>query len=105
MKNGYKIHWTPNALDELAQTIEYLQKNFTEKELSKLALKIEETVQLISQNPELFQKSDTKDIRRVVILKFNIMYYRVQDNKIQILSFFSNRQNPNKTYLNTNETE
>jgi len=32
MKNGYKIHWTPNALDELAQTIEYLRNNFTEKE-------------------------------------------------------------------------
>lgn len=56
MKNGYEIHWTPNALVELEQTIEYLQNNFTKKEISKLALKIEETVQLISQNPALFQK-------------------------------------------------
>ncbi len=56
MKNGYEIHWTQNALDELAQTIEYLQKNFTEKELSKLALKIEETIQLILSESGTFPK-------------------------------------------------
>ena len=96
MKNGYKTHWTPNALKGLTKTIEYLQKNFTEKEIEKLALKIEETVQLISQNPELFQKSETKNIRRAVVLKFNTVYYRIKNNKIEILSFFSNRQNPDK---------
>lgn len=99
MKNGYKIHWTPNALSELEQTIEYLQNNFTEKEISKLALKIEEIVQLISQNPELFQKSDRNDTHRVPILKLNTMYYRVKAKRIEILSFFSNRQNPDKRHI------
>lgn len=99
MKNGYKIHWTPNALDELAQTIEYLHNNFTEKEISKLALKIEEIVQLISQNPEIFQKSEIGNIHQVPILKFNTMYYRVKGKRIEILSLFSNRQNPNKRYI------
>ncbi len=37
MKNGYKVFWTQNALDELSGTIEYLKNNFTEKELKKLA--------------------------------------------------------------------
>lgn len=96
MKNGCKIYWTPNALAELEQTIEYLQNNFTEKEISKLALKIEEIVQLISRNPELFQKSDRNDMHRVPILKFNTMYYRVKAKRIEILSFFPNRQNPDK---------
>lgn len=96
MKNGCKIYWTPNALAELEQTIEYLQNNFTEKEISKLALKIEEIVQSISRNPELFQKSDRNDIHRVPILKFNTMYYRVKAKRIEILSFFPNRQNPDK---------
>ncbi|MFA7615219.1 MAG: type II toxin-antitoxin system RelE/ParE family toxin [Weeksellaceae bacterium] len=94
MKNGYKIHWTRNALEELSDTIEYLQRNFTDKEITRLALKIEETLQLISQNPELFQKSEIKNIRRVVILKFNTMYYRIENDNVEILSFFSNRQNP-----------
>ena|SRR5215213_4191034 len=96
MKSGYKILWTDNALQELERTIEYLERNFTRKELEKLSQKIENIVSLISQNPRLFSKSDKKDIYRVTILKFNTMYYRIKGDNIEILSFFSNRQNPKK---------
>lgn len=36
MKNGCKILWTDNALNELEKTIEYLEANWTEKELQNL---------------------------------------------------------------------
>jgi len=96
MKSGYKILWTDHALGELEKTIEYLETNFTRKELEKLSQKIESIVSLISQNPRLFSKSDKKGIFRVTILKFNTMYYRVQGDSIEILSFFSNRQHPKR---------
>ena len=96
MKNGYKILWTDHALDELKKTIEYLQINFSEKELKRLSQKIESMTELISQNPKLFPVSDKKEVHQVTILKFNTMYYRLQDDIIEILSFFSNRQNPKK---------
>ena len=100
MKNGYKILWTDFALKELEDTIEYLEENWTEKELQNLALNIEETLKLITQNPELFQGSEIKkDIRRAIILSHNTMYYRVKNNQIEIISFFSNRQNPKKRKL------
>jgi plasmid stabilization system protein ParE len=97
MKNGYKILWTDNALKELEKTIAYLEENWTEKELRKLAIHLEKTLSLISQNPYIFQSSETKkDIRRTVILSLNTLYYRVSENTVEILSFFSNRQNPEK---------
>ena len=100
MKNGYKILWTDNALKELEITIEYLEENWTEKELRNLALKLEEIVTLVSQNPNLFQVSDIKkEIRRVIILSHNTLYYRITDNQIEIISFFSNRQSPKKRKL------
>jgi plasmid stabilization system protein ParE len=100
MKNGYKILWTDNALKELEITIEYLEENWTEKELRNLALKLEEIVTLVSQNPNLFQVSDIKkEIRRVIILSHNTLYYRIADNQIEIISFFSNRQSPKKRKL------
>ena len=40
-----------------------------------------------------------KDIHRVVILTYNTLYYRVKNNQIEIISFFSNRQNPKKRML------
>jgi len=96
MKSGYKIFWTAHALDELAATIAYLEINFPDKTLQRLAQKIESITELTAFNPQLFAKSDQTGIYKVSVLKFNTMYYRVQDDTVEILSFFSNRQNPGK---------
>lgn len=97
MKNGYKILWTDNALKELEKTIVFLEENWTEKELRRLAINLEKTLSLISQNPFIFQSSEIKkDIRRAVVLSLSTLYYRVSENNVEIVSFFSNRQNPDK---------
>ncbi len=97
MKNGYKILWTDNAIKELEKSIEYLEVHWTEKELINLATHLEKILNLISQNPYLFQASDfKKGVRRAVILTINTLYYRVNEKNVEILSFFSNRQNPKK---------
>lgn len=99
MKNGYKVVWTANALEELAETLKYLKNNFSDKEIKRLALRIENVAELISKNPSLFAKSEVKDICRVPILKFNTMYYRVLADEVHVLSFFSNRQAPQRNKI------
>ena len=100
MKNGYKILWTDFALKELENTINYLETHWTERELRNLAIKLEETLTLVSKNPTLFQISDfKKEIRRAVVLSHNTLYYRIEKNQIEIISFFSNRQSPKKRRL------
>lgn len=100
MKNGHKILWTDNALKELQDTIEYLQEHWSDKELRNLVNNLEKTLNLISNNPNLFQSSEyKKDIRRAVVMKFNTLYYRVNEDTVEIISFFSNRQNPIKRKL------
>ncbi len=96
MESGYKILWTDNALNELQETYSYLELNWTVKILNKLSTELDKTLKLISRNPQLFQISEYKNIRRIILLRFNTLYYRVdEENKVvEILSFFSNRQNP-----------
>ncbi len=96
MKSGYKVHWTKHALDELAQTLEYLEKNFSEKEIKRLARKVESITELLSRHPKMFPESESKNVRKVVILKYNTLYYRIKQDTVEVLSFFSNRQNPKK---------
>lgn len=96
MKSGYRIFWTEHASSELDQTIQYLQTEFSAKEISKLLIKLEETLELISINPKIFPISDKRGIHKVILLKYNSMYYREINNSVEILSFFSNRQNPKK---------
>ena len=100
MGNGYRIVWTDNALHELRVTFEYIENNWTEKELRKLSNEIESTINLISNNPGLFPMTEGRNIRKAVVKKLNTLYYReMDDNKVEILSFFSNRQNPDKKKL------
>lgn len=98
MRSGYQINWTEHALNELAQTIQYLEENFTDRELTLLANSLDKTLLLISKNPKLFSHSISKsEIRKVIVRKYNTLYYRIKDeSSIEILSFFSNRQNPEK---------
>ena len=100
MESGYKILWTDHALFELESTLQYIESNFSKKELRNISKQIDSIIYLISINPYLFQESENKKgVRKAVILKYNSMYYRVMNDTIEILSFFSNRQNPDKVEL------
>jgi len=48
-------------------------------------------------NPEMGSiEHYEKQIRGVVITKHNTLFYRIEDQKLILLSFFDNRQHPNK---------
>ncbi len=97
MKNGYKFFWTDHALSELKQTITYLKENWSEKEIKNFAEILEEIIDLIERNPKLFPIFyKKKNVRRAVVEKHNNLYYLINKDTIEILSLFSNRQNPKK---------
>lgn len=99
MEKGFEILWTDLALEELSETVGYLEREFSQKEIDILGDEIERITSIISQNPNIFPLSDRLQIRKVVILKFNTLYYRIMNEKVEILSFFSNRQSPEKKKL------
>lgn len=99
MEKGFEILWTDLALEELSETVEYLKREFSQKEIDNLGDEIERITSIISQNPNIFPNSDRLKTRKAVILKFNTLYYRIMNDKIEIVSFFSNRQSPDKMKL------
>lgn len=97
MISGYKILWTDHAITELKETIEYLENNWTERELRTFSAKLDHTIELISKSPEIFPASlEKKNIRKAVVEKHNNLYYRINKNSVEIVSLFSNRKNPKK---------
>ena len=100
MKSGCKILWTDHATSELKETVEYLENKWTERELRKFSVKLEHTLELISKSPEIFQSSvEKKNIRKAVVDKNNSLYYRFNNNSIEVVSLFSNKKSPNKRKL------
>ena len=41
MKSGYKVKWTDNAIAELRATFEYLEENWSAKEMRSLSVEID----------------------------------------------------------------
>ena len=99
MEKGFEILWTDLALEELSETVGYLKREFSQKETDILGDEIERISSIISQNPNIFPNSDRLQTRKAVILKFYTLYYRIMNDKIEIVSFFLNRQSPDKMKL------
>ncbi len=95
MKNTYKVLWSKRAYNNLANIISYLEENWTEKEITKLSQKLDRCISIIERNPEAFPASHTKpELRRVVITKQNILYYKIDRNIIKLVNIFDTRRNP-----------
>jgi len=95
MKSTYKIIWTNHALSELKEIIEYLESNWTHKEISRLFRKIEKSIGQIERNPLMYPKTEKREsVRRAVLTRQLTLYYKTDNNFIYILSLFDNRRDP-----------
>ncbi len=101
MGNTYKLIWSEEALENLKGIIEYLEKNWTTREIRRFARLLDENLNLIKVNPQTFPKSDhSKVFRRAVISKQVSIIYQVENHAVHIISVFDNRQNPNRLKKN-----
>ncbi|MEQ1764716.1 MAG: type II toxin-antitoxin system RelE/ParE family toxin [Pyrinomonadaceae bacterium] len=97
MKSGYRLLWSDKALEELRRTFAYLEENFSDLEIRRVTAKLEFTLKLIVQNPFAFPHSQkSQGMRRALVTRHNTIFYRISRNQVEILSFFSNRQDPDQ---------
>lgn len=92
-----KVFWTKRAEKSFQKVIEYLQENWSEKEIRNFVKKTFTIINYISERPRMFPYSPQQDIYNAVITKqTNLIYRIVEDKQIDILFFWDNRQNPKK---------
>lgn len=87
------IRWSPNAKEELATVLAYVDEHFGSDAALNLLDAIDATTSLIAEFPQMFPRSSTRpSIRKAVISKQNSLLYRVKAKEIQILHFWDNRR-------------
>ena len=97
MESGYKIDWSEEAIRNLDGIIDYLKREWTDKEIIKFVSKLDKAINLISTNPNLFRLTNKrKNIRRCVLMKQVSIYFRHTEDSVYIISIFDTRQNPAK---------
>lgn len=87
------IVWSKIAKLQLATVLEYyVQRNGNPNYSLKLLNEIEDLLQTLS-NSELIGRLCSNKFTRVIPLKVYLIFYEINGNKIEIISFWDNRQN------------
>ena len=97
---AYKIVWTKQAIKGYDNIINYLEENWSEKEVINFINETEQFETLTSQ-PKILQKSDKHpNLYRGPINRLTILVYRIKplNKQILLISIRGARQKPLKYY-------
>jgi hypothetical protein len=97
--SSYNIIWSPKAKITYYQVLEYLELNWTIKEIKSFINRTDYVIEHISQTPFHYPYSLKGDTYKCVLIKQVSLFYRIKQQEIELLLFWDNRQNPAKLIL------
>lgn len=94
-----QVIWSTKATKELFDILEYWNLNNLSKTYSNnLYQKIQINIKYIAENNFIGKPSDVEGVRVVVISNY-LLFYQISENRIEILSLFDGRRNPEDVLL------
>jgi plasmid stabilization system protein ParE len=91
-----QIIWTPQAEKSFKQIIDYLEENWTKKEVLNFIKATEDTITYIAKNPKMFRQSFRENLFEAIVTKHNLLIFNIKDTTIDIITFWDTRQHPKK---------
>lgn len=93
----YKIIWSPQAEQTYIKILEYLFEKWTEREAEKFAERVEQVLNYLQKNPEMYSHSKSHNSYRAVLTQQTTLVYRLkEESTIELITFWDNRQDPKK---------
>lgn len=102
VNTGYSVVWSPQAIKTFDTILEYIQKNFSDKDVQNFVRKTDRIINHIVINPKLFRVSQKDKSRHIVVItKQTTLFYRLKKGtqQVELLLFWDTRQNPKKLKL------
>ena len=90
-KNNLSVEYSKQSLENAKEIVSYLQKNFSEKEVTNFYKVLADFENIIILYPTIYSESKKKKFRRAVLSKVLSVYYSVKKNKFSIIAIFDNR--------------
>ena len=91
-----KVVWSTRATASFDKIINYLEQNWSEKEIEKFINYTQKIIIQISSTTVTFRSSGKKNIHEVLVTKHNLLIYRIYHHQIELLVFYDTRQHPKK---------
>jgi hypothetical protein len=93
------IVWSPLARRTYLDVLEYLEEEWTFREIERFVLRTEEALTHIKTNPSLYPYSKKSDTHKCILVKQVSLIYRVKGSVAELLVFWDNRQDPARLLL------
>lgn len=88
-----KVHWNRLARSDYYQNIDYLLREWSEKDAQEFIDEVDDIEFILKQGNLDFQDTNIKEIKRCIICKQISLFYRVIDKyNIELLRFWNNYQ-------------
>ncbi len=95
-----KIVWSRTASFKFDLIVTYLLNDWDEKTAKEFIGKVFDFLDILTDFPEIGSlENKEKNIRGFTIVKQVNLFYRIKENRIILIIFFNNRQNPGKKKL------
>jgi plasmid stabilization system protein ParE len=92
-----KLEWSKVASLSLNDIFDYLEVNWTEREVRLFSERLENQLEILSTTPEIYKKSmRKKNLHECQIAPYHTLFYTYNDDTLFIVELFDNRQNPKK---------
>jgi plasmid stabilization system protein ParE len=94
-----EIFWTESAKITFQKIIDWLEEEWSEKEINKFIQRTEEMLSVLKRYPEMCRSSTKRKNVRIGILDKHtqlVYHYKPGKKQIEILLFWSMKQNPAK---------
>jgi plasmid stabilization system protein ParE len=89
----YKLVWSPNAKEEYAQLLKYIEQWYGTNAALHFLEQVDKIIGSIEIFPYAFPTSHkVPNFRKAVITKQASIFYKINNKTIEILHFWDNRQ-------------
>lgn len=89
-----EIVLTPKAKDTLLSTVSFIQLKWGDRSAEKFVEKAYGVLDTIAQQPYIFKAYRETNVRKGIITKQTSVVYRILQDRIEVLFFWDNRQEP-----------
>ncbi|HRX12891.1 MAG TPA: type II toxin-antitoxin system RelE/ParE family toxin [Draconibacterium sp.] len=91
------LYWSTRADKKFDEIIEYLLQEWDETVTKAFVKKVYDFLDILVEFPEIGSIEHVeRNIRGFVIVKQLTVFYKIENEKIVLLNFFDNRQNPKR---------
>ena len=91
---NFEIILTPRANETLLSLILFIQTKWGEKSVEKFVERAYKTLDTIASQPYIFKAYRETNVRKGFISKQTSVVYGINHNRIEVLFFWDNRQEP-----------